>query len=244
VNTAAANACARCILIVAILLASLPTCGIALGAQPQEKIKTEYRFRLSENGPDLLFRVVLDKDNVPKSVSVFHPGDSTPFQTMENCAYSSVEVFPTDRYPDLQLLQTADFNFDGYLDLMMVAYANIPHLGNTFYCAWLWQPKEGRFKEQQEFAGISDPTPDSATKTIRSHRDYLGGPEVDETYAWEKGELVLLESRQRFYSSEVEGCGQYTVEVRKNGELVKVRDEIVEPGVDEITPCKSAKKSP
>lgn len=213
-------------------------------AQTPEKIKTECRFRLSEKGPELIFRVALDKDSVPKSVAVFRPGEAAPFQTMENCAYSSVEVFPTDRYPDLELLRTADLNFDGYQDLMMVGYANAPHLGNTFYCVWLWEPKEEKFKELPGAGEIADPTPDPATKTIRSHRDYMGGPEVDEVYAWENGALVLVESRRREYSSAVEGCGEYVVEMRKNGAMVKVRDEIVEPGVDEIISCKSAKKLP
>jgi hypothetical protein len=210
--------------------------------QTPPRIKTDYRFRLSEHGPDLAFRVSLDKDRVPQSVSVFHPGEPTAFQTMKNCAYSSVDAFPVDRYPDLQLLQTADFNFDGYLDLMMVGYANMPHLGNTFYCIWLWDPQGKRFNELSGMGEISDPTPDTTTKTIRSHRDYLGGPEVDQTYILENNAPVLIENRQRFYSSPVEGCGEYTVEVRKNGQMVKVRDEIVEPGVDEIIPCKSAKK--
>jgi hypothetical protein len=91
---------------------------------------------------------------------------------------------------------------------------------------------------------LADPTPDPTTKTIHSHRDYLGGPAVDETYTIENDAVALLESRKRFYSSPVEGCGEYTVEVRKNGQLAKIRGEIVEPGVDEITPCKSAKKTP
>jgi hypothetical protein len=227
-----------------VLVFALAAPVLPVVVQTTETVKTDYKFRLSAKGPDLTFRVTLDKGNVPKSVSVFHPGESTPFQTMENCAYSSAAEFPTDRYPDLQLLQTADFNFDGYLDLMMVGYANMPHLGNTFYCVWRWVPKEERFKELSGMNEISDPTPDPATKTIRSHRDYLGGPEVDETYTVEKDASVLLESRKRFYSSPVEGCGQYTVEVRKNGQMVKVRDEVVEPGVDEIIPCKSAKKTP
>jgi hypothetical protein len=234
----------RRIFVAAVLASALAVGCLPLVPQTPEKIKTEYTFRLSAKGPELMFRVALDKDKVPKSVAVFHAGESTPFQTMENCAYSSVEVFPTDRYPDLQLLQTADFNFDGYQDLMMVGYANSPHLGNTFYCVWLWEPNEGRFKELPGAGEISDPTPDPSMKTIHSHRDYMGGPEVDETYGWEKGELVLVESRRREYSSPVEGCGEYTVEVRKNGQMVKVRDDIVEPGVDEVIPCKATKKLP
>jgi hypothetical protein len=234
----------RRLIFAAVLLSGLAACALPLVAQTPEKIKTEYKFRLSEKGPELLFRVALDKDSVPKSVAVFRPGESAPFQTMENCAYSSVDEFPTDRYPDLQLVRVADFNFDGYLDLMMVGYANMPHLGNTFYCVWLWEPKQERFKELPGAGEISDPTPDPATKTIRSHREYMGGPEVDEIYVWEKGELVLFESRRRLYSSAVEGCGEYIVEARKNEQLVKVKDEIIEPGVDEIVPCMSAKKLP
>jgi hypothetical protein len=226
------------------LLLALAAYGPTLAAQTKAVVKTDYTFRLSEKGPELAFRVTLDKDNVPKSVSVFRSGEATPFQTMQNCAYSSAEEFPLDRYPNLQLLQTADFNFDGYLDLMMVGYANMPHLGNTFYCVWLWDPKEEKFKQLYGMDELADPTPDPTTKAIHSHRDYLGGPEVDETYTIEKDAVVLLENRKRFYSSPVEGCGEYTVEVRKNGQLVKIRDEIVEPGVDEITPCKSAKKTP
>lgn len=223
---------------------ALAACGIQVVAQTAVRVKTDYRFRLSEKGPDLAFRVTPDKDNVPKSVTVSHPGESKPFQTMQNCAYTSADEFPLDRYPDLQLLRTADFNFDGYLDLMMVGYANMPHLGNTFYCVWLWEPKEEKFKQLSGMNEVSDPTPEPATKTIRSHRDYVGGPEVDETYTLEKDAAVLLESRKRFYSSAVEGCGEYTVEVRKNGQVVKVRDDIVESGVDEIIPCKSVGKTP
>jgi hypothetical protein len=42
----------------------------------------------------------------------------------------------------------------------------------------------------------------------------------------------------------VEGCGEYMVEIRENGQMVKKRDEIVGLGMDEILPCKSAKKAP
>lgn len=41
----------------------------------------------------------------------------------------------------------------------------------------------------------------------------------------------------------VEGCGEYMVEIRENGQMVKKRDEIVGLGMDEILPCKSAKKA-
>jgi hypothetical protein len=137
---------AQRLLVVAILLSAQVACALPVVAKTPEKIKTEYRFLLSEKGPDLVFHVALDKDSVPNSVSVFRPSESKPFETMENCAYSSVEIFPTDRYPNLQLLRTADVNFDGYLDLMMVGYTNMPHLGNTFYCVWLWEPKVERFE--------------------------------------------------------------------------------------------------
>jgi hypothetical protein len=82
----ASSSNARQFLFAAVLLSALVARPLSLVAQTPEKIKTEYKFRLTEKGPDLVFRVALDEDRVPKSVSVFHPGESTPFQTMENCA--------------------------------------------------------------------------------------------------------------------------------------------------------------
>jgi len=219
----------------AVLALSLSCATTA--AQAPTAIKTSYEARLSDRGPDLIFKVSLDEDAIPTSIAVYRMGEATPIQTLPNRCQSSKEVFPVERYPSLDLVRVVDLNFDGYGDLELVAVANSAHLGNTFYCCWLWDQTSQQFRPLTELDEVADPMPDPQTRTITSRRFYMGGPELEEIYAWIDGKLVLSESRRLYYGSSVPGCNEYVVDKRESEQMVTVRDELVEPGLQGIEPC-------
>ncbi len=222
------------------------TCLAVQSAESAREPRTTYHFRLSEKGPELTFQVALDKDLVPESISVFRADESRPFQILQNRCKSSPGDYPNWDYPALELLRAADMEFDGYNDIELVAYGNMPHLENLFYCVWLWDPGTQRFHESSGWTDVADPKPDPMTRTIHSHRYYLGGPEIEQTYAWLEGKLTLIEVDSLFYDGPVPGCGLYTVEKRVTGELKEVQSETVDPGkhgfpLENRIPCSRTK---
>jgi hypothetical protein len=228
------NSCFACFVVLALNLAH---------AQQRQPPRTDYEFNLSAKGPHLRFKVQLDHDDVPKAVKIFRANEKKSFQTLENCSYSSKEVLTPA--PNEPLLLSVDLNFDSYRDLQLLAYTNMPHLGNKFYCVWLWDNPAQRFKLLPQLKDVADPIPDPATHTIRSRRFYLGGPERDQIFLWRRGQLILGEERTLYYGGSFPGCNEYTVETLQNGRLQKTIDKPVEPGssLDELPSCSVAKPS-
>jgi len=119
-------------------------------------------------------------------------------------------------------LDTADFNFDGYGDLLLeTAFKQ----GNTSYCIWLFDPKTKRFVASPQLSQLTNPRPDPKTKTVTSYSKGECPPCYrQETYRWSKGQLVPVRE-ESVAPADLGlqlpgGCGWLrTVREEKNGKM-------------------------
>lgn len=87
------------------------------------------------------------------------------------------------------MFKTIDLNFDGYLDLILEY--DWPS-GGTLACVWLFDPKSGRFKYNEELSEMFDLVPDTSQKTITTTWEKGACCGTVETYRFERGKLVRI----------------------------------------------------
>ena len=115
-----------------------------------------------------------------------------------------------------------DLNFDGYLDLRLLAMWGAT--GNRAYLCWLFDRKTGTFVFEPSLLELGNPTPDPAKKTIatRSNGGMAGQVYTEATYVWESGKLAMIR-RERQEWNEARKAFDRFVEERKDGQLAVVR---------------------
>ncbi|MBZ5727628.1 MAG: hypothetical protein LAP87_21850 [Acidobacteriia bacterium] len=91
-----------------------------------------------------------------------------------------MELYPGEE--DLNLVEHADFNFDGFEDVELLQFRH-PHLGKSIFCVYLWDDKAGQFRYEPQIP-MPDPIPHPENKTITTHNEYFGGTQSDSVYVW------------------------------------------------------------
>jgi hypothetical protein len=173
-------------------------------ATAQEKAKpldpndprTTFSFPIHPGWKSFRFKVELDKIGTVTGVSVFRPGESTPFQALPSCGTKDLNEQVTEGWEDYdisKLLTHADLNFDGFEDLELLQYY-IPHLDKRLYCIYTWDNKTERFRYSPELSDEAvDPVPHPESKTITMRDDWQGGAYELRTYRWKGDKLELIE---------------------------------------------------
>jgi hypothetical protein len=132
---------------------------------------------------------------------------------------------PVPRESPVGMLDTTDYNFDGYSDLLLeTAFKQ----GNASYCIWLYNPKTGRFVLSKQLSQLTNPRPDLNTHTVISYIKE-GCPICyrQETYRWSKGQLAPVRE-ESVMPAELGlqlpgGCGWlHRVREEKNGKMAFV----------------------
>jgi len=115
-----------------------------------------------------------------------------------------------------------DLNFDGYLDLRLLAMWGAT--GNRSYLCWLFDRKTGTFTFESSLSDLGNPKPDPVKKTIstRSSGGMAGQVYTEGTYVWEAGVLVLIHRERQEWNEARKAFDRFTEE-RVKGELVVVR---------------------
>lgn len=115
-----------------------------------------------------------------------------------------------------------DFNFDGYLDLRLLAMRGAT--GNQAYLCWIFDRKTGTFSFEPSLLDLGNPTPDPAKKTIaaRSNGGMSGQVYTEGTYAW-KGRVLALIHRERQEWNEARKAFDRYTEDRAGDSMVVVR---------------------
>ena len=121
----------------------------------------------------------------------------------------------------------ADLNFDGYPDLMLQVAAK---QNNYTYCVWLFDPHARRFVASKELSQLTNPRPDSQTRTVSSYENQncFDACYDKKMYVWSKGQLQLIREitvteNMSNVPGAVEGCGYVlTRQERKHGHMVVV----------------------
>ncbi len=132
---------------------------------------------------------------------------------------------PVPRESPLGTLDTTDYNFDGYGDLLLeTAFKQ----GNASYCVWLYNQKTGRFVLSKQLSQLTNPRPDPKTHTVVSYiKEECPICYRQETYRWSKGQLVPMRE-ESVMPAELGlqlpgGCGWLrTVREEKNGKMAFV----------------------
>jgi hypothetical protein len=156
--------------------------------------RTTYVFPVHPGARPFRFKVELDQASTVSGVSVFREGDSSPFQTLPACKDAISEAL-TEYDDELELLEHADLNFDGFEDVELLQFCH-PHLGTKVLCIYTWDNKSGRFRYAPEIP-LPNPVPHPETKTITVHQDWMGGIYADSTYRWTGAKFQLIEEHGR-----------------------------------------------
>jgi hypothetical protein len=179
---------------------------------------TSYSFPVRPAGEPFRFQVQLDKTGTITGLAVFRPGDPAPSQVLPSC--EPLLLRPLDEWDeDRELVWHGDLNFDGFEDVGLWQFFH-PHLGDTHYCMYLWSEKDGRFVAAPD-PPMLEPVLHPKTKTFTTHKDWMGGIWVDNTYRWNGGKLEIVESSGRGSGSDDPNC-HFTDRCEKliNGKMV------------------------
>jgi len=115
-----------------------------------------------------------------------------------------------------------DFNFDGYLDLKLLATWGAT--GNRTYLCWLFDRKTRTFSFEPSLLDLGNPTPDPTKKTIatRSTGGMAGQVYTEGTYAWRGGAIALIRRERQEWNEARKAFDRFTEE-RRNDSMVVVR---------------------
>ena len=178
--------------------------------------------------PLMTFDYALDSQGKIRQVLVYR--NSQQVQALNGCTGQAVP-----HGNGLGELGRADFNFDGYLDLMMqVAFD--PRSENSSYCIWLYDSKTHTFALSEVLSHLTNPTPDPVSKTIVARRNILcaGRCYEQDTYRWTNGHLepVREESLTEDPLVSPENVCRYVwaLKKEKNSKMVEIKRERVDPG--------------
>lgn len=96
-----------------------------------------------------------------------------------------------------------DINFDGTPDLVIFLWRNVAGRVSEYYAAYTWNTKQNYFAQVDGFEEIANPELDPDTKTITSWERTGINEFTRQTYAWQKGKLVLIKETQgKIYEDE------------------------------------------
>jgi hypothetical protein len=178
--------------------------------------------------PSMTFEYALDSQGRIRQVLVYQ--NNQRVQALNSCTGQDIP-----HGNGLGELAREDFNFDGYLDLM-IQVAFDPRSENSSYCIWLYDSKTQTFAVSEELSHLTNPTPDPDSKTIVARRNILcaGRCYEQDTYKWTSGHLerVREESVTEDPLVSPESACRYVwaVKKEKNGKLVEIKRERVDPG--------------
>lgn len=152
-------------------------------------VTTEYSFTVRNGRPPLTVRVEIGPSGKIGDALVFQQGDPKPFQRLASCQPDlAMELQHGEE--NTVLIEQADFNFDGFVDLKLLQFHH-PHLGKSIFCVYLWEEKTSKFRYDPQIP-MPDPTPHPGNRTITTHDEYMGGTWSDSVYVWSGGKIIPI----------------------------------------------------
>ena len=179
-----------------------------------------FTFRIHPRSPIYTLHLIGNPaSNTIVRIEVFRQNDPTLIQTLE----AGMGEPP---YRGADYFQAEDINFDGYLDIKLLAWWGAT--GNAGYRYWLFDKETDRFVYDEAFSELGDPIPHPETKTITTSS--MGGM-ADRIHTFAAFQVmdgkptVIWEERQDWIEDD-----KYFLKIIKercNGKLEVVSKEIV-----------------
>jgi len=206
-------------------------------------IATQQTFNIQKasNKYDLLVKIdSCDKDDLPDvcrgagHISVFHKGENTPFQVIDqdDLWFDKVQTSYNPQldakrrvlYDDEYSLIVGDFNFDGEEDLAICNGHNGGY-GARSYTIYLFEKRSKKFVENKKFSDLADGVylgmffPDPEKKLLRAYWKSGVGLHAVEVYKIVNNRPVLIEETED--QATAAGYSIVTIRKRINGKWVK-----------------------
>lgn len=192
-----------------------------LYCQPLERFKgREYRcnFIISPKLPPYTFRLIINPDtsalgavNAVSRIEVGRADKPKVVQIIRR--FEECEPFQPDFF------SCEDLNFDGYKDILL-EYSD--GSGGGSYNVWLFNPKTGRFDYNKEISQLTDPTPDSASRTLTSYYEDGACCGTVSKYRFHHGKLDPISEEETIRGDEPNRLVQ-TTKLFGHGKVVSVR---------------------
>ena len=159
--------------------------------------KRDFKVKIGKSLPEFTFSFIFasDANESPIGISRIEIRRGKEKRILQTIM--GKEIADSDDQFDNYRFGTEDMNFDGYLDLLLEV--GNEGSGGAMYEVWLYDPKSGTFKANQELEELFNPVPDPETKTITSY-SWGGVSETsEETFRFENNELIPLREVKKEY---------------------------------------------
>jgi hypothetical protein len=196
--------------------------------------------------PDFTFEltgVLKGKTANLKTLKVYRtkPDNSHPPQVIkETKSFQIITELDTPMKADEvdKYFKTEDVNFDGYLDLRLMETATTE---NSHYRFWLFNPKMAIFVENTDLKELPSLTIDADKKQIIATWKDSTTHEGTDYYQFINSKLLLIRQELKDYLEA--GVYQLTIKERHNGEMKRVKQQLVREGELAVDPATLIKET-
>lgn len=130
-------------------------------------------------------------DRVIEGISIRHKGKAEPFQVISDIGTHAPPETDNGGF------EMIDVNFDGYLDIRLLARTTAGP--NALYRNWLWSDEGAHFVANPALDEIVSPEFDPETQEILSRWRSSAAEGGVDVYAWEEGRPVLIHRETDIY---------------------------------------------
>jgi len=172
----------------------------------------------------LISTVTFNNKKIPMTVYYTRDADGEYFMNVLDFVYEGknhsinldgLETFPFEDPDKFDLVGVADYNFDNYMDITILA-------GQSAKGSWeqifIYNPQKKNYYRHEELSEMPYIWIDNDTKSIRMHGNngHAGLLYTTEEYKWVKGQLTLIYRANQTYDEELEKY-VLTIKTLKNG---------------------------
>lgn len=173
-------------------------------------IKQDYTIVVNPSLAAFSVELFFDPNTYQRTIQIYKAGDSVPYQM--------IDAGIGERLHYDEDLRAIDVNFDGYKDLVHLAWYGVT--GNTGYSFYTYDSLSTTFILNTDFDGLGSPQFDDSRKLIYSHSGggMAGNIYSSETYKYENGKLKLIHAVYQNFDHKTEHFIRKTKHLR-NGQL-------------------------
>jgi len=205
------------------------------GNAPKEPAGPDFiiwQFFPEETEPDsnqtqkLVSPVIFNNETIPMTVYYSHYADDPSYYVMESLSFEydgknhsisldGLETFPFEDSDNFDLVGVADYNFDNYMDIAILAGQSVKGSWDQIF---IYNPQKKSYYRHEELSEMPYIWIDNDTNSIKMHGNngHAGLLYTSEEYKWVNGQLTLIYRAVQDYNEELEKY-VLTIKTLQNG---------------------------